>query len=245
MWFFTSFSGICLCNTIVQSQEGETLESERGQREGPIEMWRESFPLVQTWIGCVDCHRQTHTHTHRREVESVRRKLSSSTTCSIRTCSLCLSLSSGRRTWTYCWTVARPTAATVGKGSDLVNWHRLPHSTLITSYIPGGAQKTDGRRRQWPIIISGLHSTDHFNYTDDDVPSVPNQTHSIKRDDPWEGTSSAAPIGESIETLYKTFINISLLRISFTCVFPLYHGTGVVMFQHTQFKKVNKSTTVI
>ena len=58
--------GICLCNTIVQSQEGETLESERGQREGPIEMWRESFPLVQTWIGCVDCHRQTHTHTEER-----------------------------------------------------------------------------------------------------------------------------------------------------------------------------------
>ena len=58
--------GICLCNTIVQSQEGETLESERGQREGPIEMWRESFPLVQTWIGCVDCHRQTHTHTQKR-----------------------------------------------------------------------------------------------------------------------------------------------------------------------------------
>jgi len=45
----------------------------REKREGPIEMWRESFPLVRTWIGCVDCH----PHRRERERESSARKLSS------------------------------------------------------------------------------------------------------------------------------------------------------------------------
>lgn len=98
------------------------------RRERPIEMWRESFPLVQTWIGCVDCHPP-----HTREAYSKGRAV----------CGSCRSTSAGPPRSVRGPTVEQlvdvprcpKTSGRLG-GSAQVNWHRLPHSTpLITSYI--------------------------------------------------------------------------------------------------------------